>query len=145
MKSLLRFGSSPAATFSRFELWKCATSATRKSATLSIASHLFVSRGDTEAPTSGLPLSSAVFASTLAAFAFLTWSTWLSVLMLRWMTPTAPSLASSTAILHSVTVSIGEETRGKLSLMFFVRFEERSISLGSTSLRPGKRMKSRNV
>jgi hypothetical protein len=40
---------------------------------------------------------------------------------------------------------MGEETSGKLSLMCFVRLEERSMSLGSTSLRPGRRMKSRNV
>ena len=44
-----------------------------------------------------------------------------------------------------MTVSIGEETIGRLSLIFLVRLEERSMSLGSTSLRPGRRMKSLKV
>ena len=67
------------------------------------------------------------------------------MLMFRCITPTAPILASSAAIRHSVTVSIGDETRGRLSLIFLVRLEERSMSFGSTSLRPGRRMKSRKV
>ena len=65
--------------------------------------------------------------------------------MFRCMTPTAPILASSTAILHSVTVSMGDETMGRLSLIFLVRCDDRSMSLGSTSLRPGRRMKSLKV
>ena|SRR5712692_5940782 len=65
--------------------------------------------------------------------------------MFRCITPAPPRRAISKARLHSVTVSIGEETNGTLRLIRFVRFVVRSISLGSTSLLPGRRMKSLNV
>jgi hypothetical protein len=44
-----------------------------------------------------------------------------------------------------VTVSMGDETRGSLSSILFVNIDERTISRGSTSLLPGRRMKSRKV
>ena len=65
--------------------------------------------------------------------------------MLRCITPAPPRRAISKARLHSVTVSIGDETSGILSLIRLVSIDDRSIPLGSTSLLPGRRMKSLKV
>ena len=62
-----------------------------------------------------------------------------------WMTPRPPCLARAIAMSLSVTVSIGEETKGMLSLCRFVTRVRTSTSLGSTSARPGSRKTSRNV
>src|SRR5579871_5665533 len=67
------------------------------------------------------------------------------MLRFRCTTPAPPSRAISSAILHSVTVSMGEETNGRDRRIFLVRLVDSEISRGSTSLRPGSRMKSLNV
>ena len=76
-------------------------------------------------PTSGLPWASTLLTCTLEAFTFLTCSTWSSTLRFLWMTPAPPSLAISSAIRHSVTVSIGDETKGSSRVIFLVRLVER--------------------
>ena len=103
------------------------------------------SMGDIDAPTSGLPCGSMLLTCNLDAFTFLTCSTWSSMLRFLWMTPTPPSRAISRASLDSVTVSIGDETKGSSRVMFLVRCVASEISRGSTSLLPGTRMKSRKV
>jgi hypothetical protein len=40
---------------------------------------------------------------------------------------------------------MGDETKGSSRVIFLVRLEDRAMSRGSTSLRPGSRMKSRKV
>jgi len=97
------------------------------------------------APTRGSPCASTLFTGTFEVFTFLTCSTWSSMLRLRWMTPAPPSLAISSAIRHSVTVSIGDDTNGSSMLMLLVSLVVSLISFGSTSLLPGSRMKSRKV
>ena len=98
-----------------------------------------------EAPTSGLPCGSMLLTCSFEAFTFLTCSTWSSTLRFLCMTPAPPSLAISRASRHSVTVSMGDETKGSSSVIFLVRLDAREMSRGSTSLRPGSRMKSRKV
>ena len=83
MKSPERSGSTLAAALMTLELWKWATSHTRKSATESTALHRLGSSGETEAPTRGFPASSALFGSILAFFTFRRFETWSSIVMLR--------------------------------------------------------------
>ena len=65
---------------------------------------------------------------------FSTSSAWRSMDMFLWMMPTPPSWASAMAISLSVTVSIGELSRGMFRRMRWVSRVETSQSAGTTSL-----------
>ena len=64
---------------------------------------------------------------------------------LRCITPRPPSRAMAIAMRASVTVSMGEETTGRLMRMRRVRNVAVLTSCGSTSLRPGLNKTSSNV
>mmetsp|Transcript_9652 Transcript_9652/g.12150 ORF Transcript_9652/g.12150 Transcript_9652/m.12150 type:complete len:238 (-) Transcript_9652:339-1052(-) len=56
---------------------------------------------------------------------------------LEWMIPIPPMSAMWMAILASVTVSMGDETKGVLSLIFLVRLDEMSTSFNPKDMWPG--------
>ena len=70
-------------------------------------------------------------------FTMSTCSACMSMGMLLWMTPMPPSRAMAMAMRYSVTVSIAALMMGVLSLIFFVRYVERSTSVGRTLLSAG--------
>ena len=66
-----------------------------------------------------------------------TWCAWSSIDRLRWMMPRPPWRAIATAIRASVTVSIGEEISGTLTVIRLDTRDEVSTSDGMTSLSAG--------
>ncbi len=66
-----------------------------------------------------------------------TWAAWSSGLIALWITPTPPFSHIERAISHSVTVSIGEETNGKSTSIFFVSLVFKETSSLEKSTNPG--------
>ena len=66
-----------------------------------------------------------------------TWCAWSSMDRLRWMMPSPPCRAIATAIRDSVTVSIGEETRGTWTVIRFDTRDDVVTWEGMTSLSAG--------
>jgi len=63
-----------------------------------------------------------------------------SIVLLQWMIPSPPYSAMWIAICDSVTVSIGEETKGRCSLTFLVTYVSRVTSWASKVMWPGRMM-----
>jgi hypothetical protein len=74
-----------------------------------------------------------------------TWWAWSSIDRLRWMMPSPPWRAIATAIRASVTVSIGEEISGTLTVIRFETREAVATWDGMTSLSAGCNKTSSNV
>jgi len=92
---------------------------------------------------------SSVIGSTIMPdskrFTFATSAACASIERFLWMKPSPPSCAMVMAVRCSVTVSIGEDTRGIFSLMPGVSWAPRSTSVGCTDEGPGSKRTSSNV
>mmetsp|Transcript_65260 Transcript_65260/g.185246 ORF Transcript_65260/g.185246 Transcript_65260/m.185246 type:complete len:283 (-) Transcript_65260:283-1131(-) len=76
----------------------------------------------------GFTQMGSVMKPLLYFLTFVTSSTWSSMDILLWMTPMPPSRAMPIAILASVTVSMGLETRGVFNVIFLVKLDSRVTS-----------------
>mmetsp|Transcript_13051 Transcript_13051/g.37023 ORF Transcript_13051/g.37023 Transcript_13051/m.37023 type:complete len:273 (-) Transcript_13051:257-1075(-) len=82
--------------------------------------HCLRSSSSCERSIVGLMQTGSVMKPLLYFLTLVTSSTWSSTDMFGWITPMPPSRAMPIAILDSVTVSMGLETIGVFSLIFFV-------------------------
>mmetsp|Transcript_145318 Transcript_145318/g.264072 ORF Transcript_145318/g.264072 Transcript_145318/m.264072 type:complete len:241 (-) Transcript_145318:317-1039(-) len=75
-------------------------------------------------------------------FTFMTSLHWSSIEMFEWMIPMPPSNAIAMAVRASVTVSIGLDTIGVFSLIFFVKRDHKWTSCTPKLICPGMQMRS---
>mmetsp|Transcript_26435 Transcript_26435/g.61927 ORF Transcript_26435/g.61927 Transcript_26435/m.61927 type:complete len:218 (-) Transcript_26435:212-865(-) len=91
---------------------------------------------------SGLKQTGSRMKPFLNLFTRLTSAAWSSAFMFEWIIPIPPCSAIVIAIWCSVTVSIGDDTKGTCNRIFFVRSEEISTSPTPKPMCPGITIKS---